>query len=50
MSEKEKQRKVLFLVNDRKCFTLSPFTFIYFFNCPKKMVKKCLKNCEMDNF
>ena len=33
MSEKEKQRKGLFLVNDRECFALSDFTCIYFFNC-----------------
>ena len=29
----EKQRKELFLVNDRECFALSHFTFICFFNC-----------------
>ena len=33
MSEKEKQRKRLFLVNDRECFTLSHFTFVCFFSC-----------------
>ena len=33
MSEKKKQRKRLFLVNDRECFALSHFTFICFFNC-----------------
>ena len=27
MSEKEKQRKGVFLVNDRECFALSHFTF-----------------------
>ena len=33
MSEKEKQRKGLFLINDRECFALSHFTCICFFNC-----------------
>ena len=33
MSEKEKQRKGVFLVNDRECFALSHFTCICFFNC-----------------
>ena len=33
MSEKEKQRKGVFLVNDKECFALSHFTCICFFNC-----------------
>ena len=32
MSAKEKQRKRLFLVDDRKCFAVSHFTFICFFD------------------
>ena len=32
MSEKEKQRKGIFLVNNRECFALSHFTCICFFN------------------
>ena len=31
--KRKKQRKALFLVNDRQCFALSHFTCICFFNC-----------------
>ena len=33
MSEKDKQRKGLFLVNNKECFALSHFTCSCFFNC-----------------